>query len=467
MGEKHSIRTRQGQIAAAAWSLLALAILIGGASREHALRLALLQLAALPVLALTLPKLHDIGAWSRHRLALGIAAGLLTIPLLQLIPLPPQIWTALPGREQAVLALEIIGVTPGWGTISLTPDQTWRAWLSLLPALALFAAGLTMNNAEVRTAVWLLLALCVASILLGIVQVVTGELYPWSGSDRGYASGFFANRNHLATLCLIALPLAAALAAGRSREGSDGRLALWAGAFFVLLAVVALGAIRSRAGVVLMVPVLVLTGLCTWVSLGKGGRGPAFVALAAGAAAALTLVAVLGATPIMARFDADSTTDVRIERWPIVADAAQAHLPIGAGLGSFDPVFRSVEPPDELGPTYFNRAHNEYLESWLETGWFGAAILVAFLVWFGRRVWTVWRGGGGGHADLARAASVGIGVILAHSVADYPLRTVTVMTTLALLCVLLERGTVERGSSRSSRRGRRRRSSSDSGRQSA
>ena len=63
-----------------------------------------------------------------------------------------------------------------------------------------------------------------------------------------------------------------------------------------------------------------------------------------------------------------------------MAQAADAYLPFGAGLGAFDTVFRSVEPLAELDPTYFNQAHNEYLETWLEAGWSGIALIIAGVV---------------------------------------------------------------------------------------
>jgi hypothetical protein len=40
---------------------------------------------------------------------------------------------------------------------------------------------------------------------------------------------------------------------------------------------------------------------------------------------------------------------------------------------------------------------------------------------------------------MARAASAGILVVLVHSVAEFPLRTVALTAILALLCAILER----------------------------
>lgn len=421
--------------------VLALCVFLGGSSRQHALRLSIVEIAALPLLAMAGLRLLDIGGLSAHRFALSIAAAAAAIPLVQLIPLPPWIWTALPGREQAVLALEVAGIAPGWTTLSLTPDATWRAFLALLPPMAVFFAALSLDKAAARATLWAVLALTAVSVALAMAQVMSGgedALYSWSIARRGHASGFFANRNHLATLCLLTLPVAAVLAAGALRSGDEGRAAVWLGALFMIMAVVALGAIRSRAGVLLAGPVLGLSGLCAWIAMGRGRPGPALLAMTTSVGAAIALVGALGLAPILERFDA-TKAEPRFERWPTVVEAAQTYLPVGAGMGSFDPVYRSVETLDELDATYFNQAHNEYLEIWLEAGWLGVVAVLAFLVWFGRRSWAAWRAGSGSEADMARAASAGILVVLVHSVAEFPLRTVALTAILALLCAILER----------------------------
>src|SRR5690606_11419873 len=102
-------------------------------------------------------------------------------------------------------------------------------------------------------------------------------------------------------------------------------------------------------------------------------------------------------------------------------------------------VFRSVEPLEQLDPTFFNHAHNEYLETWLEAGWPGAILIVAFLVWYGRRSWGAWRAGPSRERDLQRAASIGLLAMLAHSAVDYPLRTATLACLFALCAAVLEK----------------------------
>ena len=100
--------------AIAAAVLLAFSFILGGASRDHALRLALVELAALPLLLIAGSRLIKSGLWREHRFALGLLGAVVAIPVIQLIPLPPQVWTGLPGREEMALALELAGLRPGW-----------------------------------------------------------------------------------------------------------------------------------------------------------------------------------------------------------------------------------------------------------------------------------------------------------------------------------------------------------------
>ena len=432
-------RSQWDSVAIATTVLLAFAFLLGGASRQHELRLALVELAALPTVVLAALALLRQEAFSRHPLAFGILAATAALPLLQLLPLPPALWTALPGRAEPALALELSGITPEWTPLSLTPDRTWRSFLALLPPIAAFLAILAVPVETQRRVMLTILAATVAAVILGAAQLASGgdSLYPWRTTDAGSVVGFFANRNHLATLCLISIPFAAVLGSASLRQGGRAPSA-WYAALFIGLMIVALGVIRSRAGIILIWPVLGTSLLAAWVAAGRGRPPLLLLAIAAGVTAALVGVGLFALDPILARFEAGSSPEGRFENWPIVAEAANAYLPIGSGLGSFDSVYRSVEPLARLDATYFNQAHNEYLEIWLETGWLGVAVLAAFLVWFGRRTWTAWGARPSSARDLQRAASIAIGAVLLHSVGDYPLRTETIAVIFALCCGLLE-----------------------------
>jgi len=427
-------------VAVAALVLLVFAFAFGGASQGHALRLALVELASLPLLVLASRRLITTGLWRDHRFVLSLLAALVAIPLIQLIPLPPAIWTGLPGRDQMVLALELAGIQTGWSPLSLTPDRTWASALALAPPAAFLLAVLSLSHIQRERLVQFCIAATIAGILLGAAQLASGgsALYLWSWTGPASVAGFFANRNHLASLVLITLPFAITFGAASLRRRDQRTTALWIGGLFAGLAVVALAAIRSRAGITLFVPVMVFSILAAWTAAGRGRPGPGLLVLVGAVGAALTAVAVLALPPILERFDTENQLEGRSNRWPLVAETAQTYLPLGSGIGSFDAVYRSVEPLEELDNTFFNQAHNDYLETWLETGWLGIGLILGFFVWYLRRSWTAWKAPPSREGDLQRAASIGIGVLILHSVADYPLRTVTLSVILALCCGLLE-----------------------------
>lgn len=427
-------------VAIASAILLALSFVLGGASQNHALRLALVELASLPLLVLAAGRIVQTGLWREHRLALGLMAALVAIPLIQLIPLPPAIWTGLPGRDQMVLALELAGLEPGWASLSLNPDKTWQSALALTPPAALFLATLSLSTPQREWMVQFCIAVAFVGILLGTAQLASGgdSLYVWDWTRPGSITGFFANRNHLASFILVALPFAITFGAATLRRRGRRASALWLGALFAGLVVVALAAIRSRAGITLFAPVMVASLLAAWIAAGKGRPRRELLVLGGSIGAALTAVAVLALPPILARFDAGGTSEARFERWPLVAETAQTYLPLGTGIGSFDAVYRSVEPLQELDSTFFNQAHNDFLETWLEAGWLGIGLIVAFFFWYARRSWSAWKSAPSREGDLQRSASIGIGVLLVHSSVDYPLRTVTLAVMFALCCGLLE-----------------------------
>lgn len=428
------------RVAIAALVLLVFSFVLGGASHSHALRLALVELVSLPLLVLASRRLITTGAWRDHRFSLGLLAALVAIPLVQLIPLPPAVWTGLPGRDQLVLALELAGLEPGWSPLSLAPDRTWGSALALLPPAALFLAILSLSHLQRERLVEVCIAAAILGILLGAAQLASGgdSLYLWNWTDAGSVTGFFANRNHLASLVLIALPFAVIFGAATLRRRDQRTATLWIAGLFAGLAVVALAAIRSRAGITLFAPVMMFSLLAAWIAAGRGRPGPGLLVLVGSVGAAVTAVAVLALPPILERFDTDNQLEGRSDRWPLIVETADTFLPLGSGIGSFDAVYRSVEPLEELDGTFFNQAHNEYLETWLEAGWLGIGLILAFLVWYSRRCWTAWKAPPSREGDLQRAASIGIGVLILHSVGDYPLRTVTLAVVFALCCGLLE-----------------------------
>ena len=323
---------------------------------------------------------------------------------------------------------------------SLTPQATWRSLLALAPPAAMFIGALMLTDRQRRmmAALWLVLAIC--SLCLGGLQILGGAdspLYFYQVTNAGSPVGFFSNRNHQAAFLLCLTPVAAIFAARfDGRFDSPRAFPALAAILYVFMAIVGVAATRSRAGVLLTL--LALGGAAAIVLRGEAVRRHwrAAAGLGIGAVVAIGGVLAFGLGPIMARFGEGG--EPRFEGWPIVLHAAQAFLPLGSGVGSFEAVYGAAEPLNQVSPIYFNHAHNDYLELGLETGLVGGALLVLFVAWFAVRTAAIWRrrieAGGSG---LAAACSVLALLLLAHSTVDYPLRTEAIAVLFAFACATI------------------------------
>ncbi len=140
------------------------------------------------------------------------------------------------------------------------------------------------------------------------------------------------------------------------------------------------------------------------------------------------------------RFEDTSVNDLRASITPTTARAVWDALPFGSGLATFVPVFRVYEEQGKLLQASVNRAHNDWVEFPLETGLPGLLLMGLFLAWLVLRAAPFWIN----RPPLPPrdrlvgcAASLAIGLLLAHSVVDYPLRTGAMFGYFALFCALL------------------------------
>ncbi len=436
---RNGVRPAGAALFGCALALTLAGALFGGASRENPLRLAAVELMALPLLVLALRHAPPGRLARAGQVLLALA---ILVPLLQLIPLPPALWLAAPGRGVRAQALAAAGLPIGWAPLSLFPAATLGCALALAAPAAMFLASQLMAEAQRRrlAAVWL--ASGAVGLMLGAFQLVEpagGPAYPYATTNLGSLVGLFANRNHEAGFLLALVPFAALLAAARPSAGAPRRRRdrgaaprlAWApvaAGLFGAVALVALGVVRSRAGVLLALPA-VLGAFA--VMIRERAPRPILIAGLAGAAASVLAVALFAAGPIVDRFVGQTGQEGRFVAAPVVVRAGLPFQPLGAGLGAFDRVYRAAEPLEMVEPAFFNHAHDDYLELWLEAGWAAVALIVLFLAWFAvaaRRAWT--RAGEG----TARAGSVAILVLLAQSAVDYPLRTQTLACLFAFAC---------------------------------
>lgn len=433
-----------------AFAILTLAFLcvalIAGGSSQAPWSAGVVRIAALPVLVGAIWRLSDGCLPTKALAPLVILAGVWFVPLVQLAPLPPALWSALPGRVTVVDGYEAARMTLPWLPISLTPDQTWNAVLGLLPPTAMFLAALSLDVRNRGVLVAAMPVVAALSVGLGMLQILAGDghslsLYQIAGRDG--ASGLFANRNHQAAFLATALPLAAGLAAwpaARAFPRGASRVVLMCA--FGLVVVVGMATTRSRAAVVLAVPMTIgaVAVLVRGAGLGgERGRGRwiAPLALAGIVASGAGLVAIFNFAPLADRFGALNAGDLRFDLFPTVASAGLAYSPVGSGMGSFEAVYQTMERPEMMARGYVNHAHNDYLELWLEAGFAGVVLIGAFAVWWLMTVVDITRAAGREFAGFALAGATVVVLLLAHSVVDYPLRTPALATVLALACALM------------------------------
>jgi O-antigen ligase len=433
-------RQARSAVYAAALLLLLVSAVFGGASQTNALSLMAVELTSLPLLFISIYLVLAGSAPGGSAFPIGVLAAIVLVPVLQIIPLPFELWRQLPGREVVVQALDAAGLGHGPQPFSLAPQQTWRSLLGLAPPAAMFLGVLMLTDGQRRLMAALWLALAVASLCLGGLQMLGGSdsalyFYPITNADSPV--GFFANRNHQAAFLLCLLPVAAMFAARFDGRFDSPRLfPALAATLYVFIAIVGVAATKSRAGIALALVALV--GVTAIVLRGEAVRRHwrAAAGLGGGVALAIGGVLAFGLGPIAERFAAGG--EPRFEGWPVVLRAAQSFLPLGSGVGSFSAVYGGVEPLTQVSPIYFNHAHNDYLELWLETGLAGAALLALFVGWLAWRAFLIWRrritAGGGG---MAAACTVLVGLLLAHSTVDYPLRTETLAVLFAFACATI------------------------------
>ena len=373
-------------------------------------------------------------------LALGVS-----LVGLQLVPMPPALWTALPGRQFVLESLVATGTTPGWMPLSLSPPATRAVLLALLPPIALFTAALTLAPEDRKFVGVGMIFLVVFNVLLGLGQKFQGAgsaLHFYANSDE-VASGIFANSNFYAASLYATIPVAAALAIAWSRHRAANRFVV---VFFsvILLAVVIVGlaAAASRAGIVLAMAAVLACGFLPW-GRSDEDKKPQVVSRMTMLAffGALFLIAQFGLVGILRLASTDPVNDYRTVISQVSSKAFSDVFPVGSGFGTFVPVYSLFETPATMLEAVVNHAHNDWLELAIEGGAPMIVLLLVFLIWYGVNTFRLWRRRSDGREDLIqRAAAISVGLLLLHSLVDYPLRTPALMGLFALFCGLIAWG---------------------------
>ena len=415
---------------------LLLCLLLGGSSQAIWAN-ALLQLLALGLLAWAALTRDPAPVAVAGRRLLLIAGAAILLVVAQLIPLPPAIWTELPGREFIGDGYALLGMPLPWLPISQAPYDTMTTALTLLPPLALVVALLKLPHWR---ASWLFGAVLMAtavSVILGVLQVNSGDesWYFYQRTNVGVAVGTFANGNHLATLLLAAIPLLAALVIPMRRvaEGKKGRpigLALAVAAGSILL----VGLLINRSMALFMIgPAVVAATALLAIRLSARRKRQGLV-LAMGLLAAAAAAAVVAGKSFPS-LGTGASIETREEYWSTSLPALRDQWLTGSGIGTFAQTYRRFEDPQIADRWFTNHAHGDYLELAVEGGVAAVLILLVFLLWWAGRAREGWAGERS--TIEQKAAAVASAAILLHSLFDYPLRMPGIAALFAVCLALL------------------------------
>lgn len=431
-----SVETKPGSASRLAWILLCALLgalwVAGGASRPDALGQAVVRSVASGVLIVAIlfgspPRLD------RARPVLLFLAATILLVALQLVPLPPGLWQALPGRTVFSEAAAASGQGQPWRPLSLVPSATSNALFSLIVPVAALLLALGLPQRDRAKLPGLLLCVVAAAALFGLLQASgAGIDNPLVNEPAGHVSGPFANRNHFALLLALGCVLVP------TWMFVDGRRAAWRGPIgfgLLLLFLLMILATGSRAGLVLGALALVLgLGLSRQNIRSELSQFPtwAFTALISGLAAIIAIFVMISlaadrAASINRAFEVDTGQDIRSRALPTVLHMIGTYFPAGSGFGGFDPVFRLHEPFALLKPSYFNHAHDDWLELTLDGGLPALLILLLAMLWWGRASLRAWRAGADARHALPKLGSAMLLLVMVASAFDYPARTPLIM----------------------------------------
>lgn len=440
------------------WGLvvfLAFTFLTGGGSRSDVQSLIVLR--PLAVLAcgfalLTLRREH----LKRYRALTAMGALIFILAGFHLIPLPPSIWQALPGRDIIVGVDAAVGIKDAWRPLTMTPTQGWNALFALFVPLAALLMAIQLSGKNLRRLALPILILGALSGVIGIFQSAGdphGALYFYRITNNGSAVGLFSNRNHQAVFLVTLFPMLALFAsqAMKTENAIKLRIALAAGTAIMIVPLLLVTG--SRLGLILGTMAIVAGWFLYQRPEATGAnrrteRKSQVAPIVGGIA-----VAVIGLITVMASraealkrlLNMNVAEEDRTQAWGLVSRLAADHLPFGTGSGSFVEMFRQIEPVSSLAPVYFNHAHNDWLEVWMTFGVPGALLLLLAVALYLAALRHIRFRRERRTPDMLAAQTGAVVVMLfaVASVVDYPLRTPSLACLFVIACCWMYAGMLD------------------------
>lgn len=429
---------RQWQIIASI--LVISAFILGGSSRGEVSSLNLLRPLAVLIFG---AGLLALGASDMRKFPtlLLTAVFALVLCVIQIIPLPSGIAGALAGHDLVSQVDNTVGISSVRRPISMVPGATWNALWAMFVPLALLLLMVKLSNDSETYLLPVIFCIGAVTALLAMAQILgdpQSVLFFYEVTNRGIATGLFANRNHQAVFLAALLPLIFAYARlphnpdASSRIKSvvkyDPRLLFAVAGSAIIIPLILISG--SRAGLMAMI----IASLGVVLVLVKDGHGSKVFHTSSRVQA----LAVLGGIVILVFLSlwldrglavdrlmgVNAADDLRYTILPTMRDMVSAYAPWGSGFGSFDKVYRAAEPSALLIPQYMNQAHNDWLDVLLTGGLPAIGLaLFACAAWAMRAFRVFSQQDPDPMQPLRKAALVVLLILAVASASDYPLRT--------------------------------------------
>jgi O-antigen ligase len=363
--------------------------------------------------------------------------------ILQLIPLPPEIWTALPGRDLISRTLARIGAELPWLPLSMEPPATKAAFLALVPALAGFLACLSLKQKDVSALALTIVVCSIIGVLIGIMQKSgnwPASLYFYGDPELRVATGTFGNRNFLAAQIFASIPFVAAAAlAIQQRLNTRPILTMIFALIYAAIMLAGLAVVGSRGGIALAMLSVFLTILFVYRKANSASTwkssGFAVVAMLA----TLLLISQASMVGLLRLAQSDPLEDFRTVIFDVVLNATKAFWPYGSGFGSFVEAYQMYETPAQMVDNFVNAAHNDWLQLLLEGGAAALFLMIIFILLFLTALKRIIQHNMGptAHTTCLRAAAASVVLLSLHAIVDFGLRTPALLSLFSVCCGLL------------------------------
>lgn len=437
-------------------TFIVLVFLLGGGARADISSLVVLR----PIAAL----IFFYGAYLltreqlvRYRFIFGFAGACLLLGILHLIPLPPMIWSSLPGRDLIEQIDKAAALGSVWRPLSMVPQDGWNAVFSLVVP---FAALMMAIHCE-RDEFWiplLFVALGFASIMVGLLQLQGGSgspFYFYRITNAGQMVGLFANRNHFAIYLSVLIPIIAYLVSLPTRDQNSMRMKFAFAAMGFLGILGAIVIIGSRAGFLFSVLASISALMLLRMPKTRARRHSdtaaplpdilmrhaRWIGIALTGIIAVGMFAFSRSETMQRVLQTDQAEELRFKVLGPILQMGWKYFPVGSGLGSFVETYKIDEPIALLEPHYLNHANDDLLEIWLTLGVPGLLlVLVALLAW-GRGALKLFKNNNSRPSILrARLGALIIALLALASLLDYPLRTPSLASIFAIASIWMIQG---------------------------